>query len=205
MAGKKLMAFLAGAAALSACGGGGDGGAVSPGSGAVTRAEVQSVVVPMADRFERYSEAAYTQLPASGSSRYTGYAVLVNDADDSGYIGRATLDANFARETISGEMRDFTHSPDGNRLNSSRVASGRLTLSDGQISNSGGAARIDTDVSGTLREGGDTYVVDGSLFGGFGGDAADPVKGVALAPDSDFTTKVNGSEQPYDLVLIGER
>lgn len=135
--------------------------------------------------------AATTEnMPESGTGAYTGIAVIeASEGTDGGIVltGDASVDADFAASTMSGEISSFV----GARLSETELAEAEAAAANGDVgaltqllNNFGNASGsltlangtiVDTDFTldadGTLRFKGTEYVVDATVDGSFAGAA----------------------------------
>ncbi|WP_406736841.1 hypothetical protein [Thioclava sp. GXIMD4215] len=187
---------------VAGCGGGSGGG--SGASGTQAMALNAAAAAERLDTLEQTEGLTdYDNLPSSGRATYNGYGVLVNDAEENGFIGKATLTADFGDDSLSGHVEQFGYAEAADGATKLSSASGRLDITNGTITDLAGTAQIDADVSGNVTGGGKTVVVDGQATGTFVGDDYDGI-GLAASPDT-MTATENGVQSDYYLAVIGER
>ncbi|MGL4309126.1 MAG: hypothetical protein ACRCSU_01465 [Paracoccaceae bacterium] len=151
----------------------------------------------MANRLAAQGDTAV--MPVSGTARYNGYGLLTANSspDDVAVIGTATVDANFASNTLSGTVGDFVGQDDENV---DQRFSGNIALTNGIIG-FGSASGIEMDYSGVLEGNEDRIVVDGIMTGAFAGTGA---TGIAVIAENDPMT-LNGGTTLGTFIVIGER
>ncbi|SMY07812.1 hypothetical protein [Flavimaricola marinus] len=133
--------------------------------------------------------------PDAGMVRYNGQAAMEVPQGNNTLIlsGLATIDANFANDTISADFSDWLGYNDGDTL--ANTASGDVVFSNGVIGDEDAASNISGDVNGTLTFKGDEYSVDGVIDGQFATfQGSEGVGGVTL--DDQTTITMNGEVVP---------
>lgn len=168
----RLMAGAIGLAALAACGGGGAPGAtdVAGGSGAT----------PTAPRGKTTFVSTLSQdvtspdrMPRTGTARFKGTAAFAEnrqiefDASNATLDADATLVADFARGTVSGNFGNFT-------ARNGRTVDGQVRLNQGKISSN----EITSRLGGTLTVNGAATDFSGLMGGVFAGERAGGIAGV---------------------------
>jgi hypothetical protein len=119
-------------------------------------------------KLETLPDTLPSEMPFSGSATYDGQSVISYCDDCDLTLGRATIVANFANGTISGQLDQFVDESWGDM-------NGSLILSNGQIFE----ASISVDVSGQLTGTFNGDPIDAEYFatlsGGFAGFGPDMV------------------------------
>lgn len=136
-------------------------------------------------------------LPAEGSATYDGTALIALNAPAGGgvaseLIGTATVTADFAAATVSGNADGFYGTVNGSEVG---AYEGELFLSMGGIDTSGTGNQVTADANGVLQGGGDTLVIDGTVTGNFLGDAGllnEPPPAIALEEGVGTEFTLNG-------------
>lgn len=138
-------------------------------------------------------------MPTSGTARYDGYGLLsaTSSPDDVAVIGTATVNANFASNTLSGTVGDFVGQDDENV---DQRFSGSIALTNGIIG-VGTASGIEMDYSGVLEGNDDSIVVDGVMTGAFAGTGA---AGIAAIAENELMF-LNGDATTGTFIVVGER
>ncbi len=156
---------------------------------------------------------AFTRMPTKGSATYTGFALLgVNrDGTDAtgprlGLEGTASLTADFAQSTITGQVTNLVGGSTGpfdsttNKYpltGPAQYYAGTIDITNGCIGKTTCANvtrpnQMAADFSGTLTGEGNTITTNGVLQGDFKGN---PIKGIAAQAISGTLT-VNGKGEP---------
>ena len=135
----------------------------------------------MAERLDALQDTTALNMPTIGAVTYTGTsAVVVDTASQTTFmIGDATMTADFAAGTVSGNMSNFVggtgpstdEDPSDAVLDNLVGYAGTLDLRNGDIGDAD-ASDITAGFGGTLTGGGNTFVFDGVMFGVFKGNPA---------------------------------
>lgn len=203
--------------ALAGCG----GGSGSDGSADPVYAERIDAAVLLADEVGSLFNTGFTgqpgEIPATGSATFSGYAVaMFDDAatselaetldPDAGFrlllVGTATLSADFAQRTITGEATDFFGEENGDGRYGDYA--GTVAFRDGEIGV--------TDPKGTSAPNDIRFRYEGSLTGqgndvALSGDAegkfkGTPIRGLVAAGQDDNV--LNGSPTPSFFGVVAE-
>lgn len=173
---------------LAACGGSSTSSTTSSSGASFEQLADQGTILA-----ERYQDAELTPtMPTSGTASYSGVAAY-SDVPDSNYIynnaevvSNVALNANFADNTISGQLSNF-------QSFENEVITGSVAVNNGQISNNVFTAEL----SGSLNASGEDLTVAGDMEGAFLGDNADAVGGAM----SFGLTDAVGTEQIFGIFL----
>lgn len=163
---------------LSAClGSGGSGVASTSGSvegSAPNFEQMASDGRAMLQNLENTDETPVAAMPTTGTATYNGVAAFGDSADpeylaeNADILGRLQMEANFASETISGQIDNIRHINDPEQ-----PAAGSVQISNGTIDNNAFTA----DMSGHLIVENEEIVVTGEMAGDFLGDDAEVLAG----------------------------
>lgn len=187
----KTLCLSIAAVSLTACGGSSTSSSTSSSGASFEQLADQGRVLA-----ERYQDADLTPtMPTTGTASYSGVAAY-SDVPDANYIynnaeivSNVALNANFADNTISGQLSNF-------QSFENEVITGSVAVNNGQIVNNVFTANL----SGSLNASGDNVTVAGDMEGAFLGDNAGAVGGAISAGVTDAV----GTEQIFG-VFIAER
>jgi hypothetical protein len=198
MLNKLAIAGLAcyGISVLAGCGSSGDPG---PTTREAFIADGQAFAAE-SDRLELLQDTTSLNMPTIGAVTYTGFSAVVIDTGtvSTFMIGDATMTADFAAGTVTGNMSNFvggtgpTADEQGEEVLNSLVSyNGSLVLSNGDIGDAD-ASDITASFGGTLTGAGNTFVFDGVMFGVFKGNPAmggtPNIRGALVESSSSLTT-----------------
>lgn len=216
----KRFAGIAVLGLLAGCGGGGTGTVDMSGT-APTIAQLQArfeKANAVQQEVEGYYATTPKNVPTSGSSTFTGPAVLGVDRGTASYflMGDSALTMNFGTQAMSGQVKNLAGATgNGNTF----AVGGQINYSTGRIGVLGDPVLFATQYSGNLTAGRDTIVVNGTLFGNFQGNrtqgairtraiqAIDATPGSGLdqygLPES-MSVTVNGKPATGQFAIVGQ-
>lgn len=202
---------------MAACGGSGTDMSGTPPTLDQLRARYDKALV-VQQRVESYRATTDRNVPTSGSSTFTGPAVLGIAQGNASYLlmGDSTLTVNFGKQAMSGQVKNI----DGITGNGKTFdVGGQINYGSGRLNVLGDPALFTTRYSGNLYTGSDSIVVNGTLFGNFQGNrtqgsirtkaiqAIDVTPGFGLAqfglPES-MSVTVNGRPANGQFAIVGE-
>lgn len=112
-----------------------------------------------------------TDTPTTGSALYEGYTAMVLETEETTRLaGRANIEVDFADETMTGELSDFTGQVDGGGV---QEFNGSLLIANGDLSNPA-PGRFRADLEGELVGGSNAIEVEGPFRGDFRTDDGQP-------------------------------
>lgn len=195
-------AAVLGAITLTACGGGGSssGGGSAPSGGNGTKApsynSLLGQIEDFNDRYELDDPTAYdnvttsAEMPVSGKATYSGAGIYrplsTPKSAPPPIVGKATMNANFGKGTVSGRVTDLKASP-GNRT------SGGTIKMEGVIRD----IAVDAAVNGNLDLNGKTHKFSNKALGVFYGRDAEGLAVVSAGKNwdgEDYVVTISGTE-----------
>lgn len=141
-------------------------------------------------------------MPTSGAATYNGFAtVMAATRTPTTLVGDASINANFTRGTLDGNLTNFVGTADGAAM---APYSGSIGLRNGQIGTVAPNS-FTADAVGTLRSTTDVVSVDGSVLGGFRRDGQVNAAALSAAEEAGTRFVVNGRAYDGDIGIVAVR
>lgn len=165
--------------------------------GAIEFADDRSDFQARRDALDARSNTAYTAVPTSGSTTYTGEAQMGVGSPDLGValIGDATVTINYGNGTVEGQLGNFSGFDTAENFSD---YSGVLVLENGIL----GTERpndVDSSITGTLT--GESYTIDVDAL--WNADLkGTPIRGVlGRTVTSQSSFELNGTRVPGGIII----
>ena len=157
------------------------------------------------------SNSKFTAMPSTGTATYNGYTKVVVNTPTTPIelLGLAAMNANFATQTIGGNLTSFAGNYQDTTTTPVTVKSpqvsyaGSISVTNGCIGTTNGCAatrpnQFVADFAGTLTGQGNTLGLNGGLTGDFKGT---PIKGIQATATSGTAT-LNGNPATGALFIV---